>query len=1113
MYPTTVRRGSRSKTFRLAGMIIMTVCLVCQCSGLASAHDERPGDSGRIPGLGDFERHGDTTYRFVPKKGEYEVTRPGQPPLFVHQDSIGGKEEGDISSFGETFFGSSDLPQNELAPICRTSGNRIVVVYSHPPGAYTIAPKEELRSIVRRMNWKIADQARLSSNGAREVRMATECDANGNISINEIVSPTEWEFISTAAPGQLFGRPQGGDAVKYLDFDGDPEPNGPAVAEGYLTSGEKSRENASARFTEVGMVGRAAWEDHATIHELFHTLGAVQYGDPPPPFSNGSGHCNDGTDVMCWSGRTEARCPADKYNFPTSFPIDCQYDTYFNTVPKPGTWLAEHWDVGGPEDPFLVSMPTEPPKAETGGATSIRPETVVLHGTVTPHADYAAFYFEYGPTPEYGHSAPKPRGVSGYGGSQTPVSSVLEGLSPESTYHYRVVAVNDKGEKSYGGDQVFATANYSATLCRVAEVNSLCARDNRYPSGTTLEAYSREIDFVFPTVSVSCTSTLKLQSSAATGEPLQLTSTSWAMEHCEDSSPSASCSPSVQGSLSATLYWGTGSPEEGGDSTGSLTLGGEGNESVRVSCSGSLELNCTYEVGGQFYIESQPGWKETRLASKGFVLRQPRGVCPEGGAELIPRETRLLAPQPLYVGYGASKPVAVTDPASAVDSTSATLKARVNAQDFDTDYHFEYDTAEYKAGGAAHGTKVPVPDKALGSGMSYLEVSQLLSGLKPGTRYHFRVVATNEFGVTYGEDQSFFTHQWSTQSTPNPEAKESSLEGVSCPSSTLCVAAGYDTYAEKSFAQVWNGSEWELAFKKLSNTSRAISCPSTTSCIAVGQAGSGSSSTAAAERWYYVGVFGVKWSNGALSLAQPAGGSEVRLNDVSCTSESACTAVGSYLKEGKTKTLAERYNGSTWSIQTTPNPESGSAQLLGVSCPSITSCKAVGKREGETFAESWNGSEWTIVSTPNPAGTERRLEKVSCNSASACMAVGSYTPSGEARKAFAESWNGSTWSVLTVPKPTAAKGAVELSSVSCPTSTSCYAVGKYVSSEGVPVEEKTLAETWNGTAWTVQSTPNPEGRTLNALKGVSCTPTSACTAVGSTAKSASDKVTLGERWE
>jgi hypothetical protein len=60
---------------------------------------------------------------------------------------------------------------------------------------------------------------------------------------------------------------------------------------------------------------------------------------------------------------------------------------------------------------------------------------------------------------------------------------------------------------------------------------------------------------------------------------------------------------------------------------------------------------------------------------------------------------------------------------------------------------------------------------------------------------------------------------------------------------------------------------------------------------------------------------------------------------VSCTSATACTAVGS----GNTRVLVERWNGETWSVQPTPKPAGSSdSVLMGVSCTSATACTAVG---------------------------------------------------------------------------------------------------------------------------------------------------------------------------
>ena len=67
---------------------------------------------------------------------------------------------------------------------------------------------------------------------------------------------------------------------------------------------------------------------------------------------------------------------------------------------------------------------------------------------------------------------------------------------------------------------------------------------------------------------------------------------------------------------------------------------------------------------------------------------------------------------------------------------------------------------------------------------------------------------------------------------------------------------------------------------------------------------------------------------------------------------------------------------------------------------------------------------------------------------------------------------------------------------SCATDASCIAVGNWSTSyNGLP--SSTLAEGWDGTAWTIQPTPDPAGATDSSLNGVACTSASACVAVGS----------------
>jgi hypothetical protein len=197
-------------------------------------------------------------------------------------------------------------------------------------------------------------------------------------------------------------------------------------------------------------------------------------------------------------------------------------------------------------------------------------------------------------------------------------------------------------------------------------------------------------------------------------------------------------------------------------------------------------------------------------------------------------------------------------------------------------------------------------------------------------------------------------------------------------------------------------------------------------------------------------------------------------------------------------TLAESWNGTAWSIkETTPPTGAKSSSLLGVSCTSSSACTAVGHYVNSssvevTLAESWNGTAWSIKETTPPTGAKSSsLSGVSCASATACTAVGRYVNSSSVEVTLAESWNGTAWSIKESPNPTGAKSS-SLSGVSCASAEACTAVGHYVNSGGVEV---TLAEVWASAKWAVQETPNPEAKSAG-LAGVSCHTAETCIATG-----------------
>lgn len=201
----------------------------------------------------------------------------------------------------------------------------------------------------------------------------------------------------------------------------------------------------------------------------------------------------------------------------------------------------------------------------------------------------------------------------------------------------------------------------------------------------------------------------------------------------------------------------------------------------------------------------------------------------------------------------------------------------------------------------------------------------------------------------------------------------------------------------------------------------------------------------------------------------------------------------------------------TWTAVPTPNikPTLDNDLLGGVSCVSAADCVAVGYYYGvnpggapeSSFAESWNGSRWSVVPTPAPA--DRTPDGVSCVSADWCVAVGSQEIKGKG-SLLRESWNGTKWKVMPGGQ---AQGSAVLLGVSCVTAANCIAVGQPGGSADA------LAESWNGQSWSKVPTPAPAAG-FDSLSAVSCYSATACIAVGTHYYGAGDvdSAPLAESW-
>lgn len=315
-----------------------------------------------------------------------------------------------------------------------------------------------------------------------------------------------------------------------------------------------------------------------------------------------------------------------------------------------------------------------------------------------------------------------------------------------------------------------------------------------------------------------------------------------------------------------------------------------------------------------------------------------------------------------------------------------------------------------------------------------------------------------------------------------------SLQGVSCPSVSLCLAA--DQAGNVVSATISGGrlARWKIvhvdfrAVDSYGNPARlsGISCPSVSLCVAVDNAGNVVVSTEPAgppSAWSALHVDGAN-----------------TLSAISCPSVSLCVAVDS----GQNAVTSTNPVGgaSAWTVAHIDNavgPECGKygpgqdceLGLPGVACPSTTLCVAVDRvGNAVTSTDPAGGpSTWTVANIERNSYTfagAYSLMGVSCPTSSLCVAVDGYGQ--DVVTSRSPTGGQSAWSVSNI--------GVSLASVSCPLALLCF---------GVPVEPLTTNAlvsrnpTGGAAAWrrtTIDQTA--------AVVDASCPSTSLCAAVDDT---------------
>jgi Fibronectin type III domain len=404
----------------------------------------------------------------------------------------------------------------------------------------------------------------------------------------------------------------------------------------------------------------------------------------------------------------------------------------------------------------VKSLTTEP-------VTSLTSSSATLNGSWDGNGELTHFFFEWGfaNTADYEHVTPASPANGGSAlGFQVHGLPISE-LASNANYKYRIVASNGLGV-SVGANQTFKTFKFPSVVYQQAskyETDSVTFNALVNPNNGGATTY--HFDYGLDTNYGSSTPESSSVGSDDTFHP---------------------ASAPVTGLLAGTTYHyrivatGPGGSFEGGDQTFTTIPSPPAIVSSSVSERTQSEATINAQV--------KPGFGATvvyfeygQTSDYGSTTVPGPPLSADDTAHPVSVRLEGLAPETTYhyqvvaLNFGGSshssdqtfttagRPIVTGQVASALTETSASVSALVNPSLSATAYHVEYGTTR------AYGSSTP-QSGSVGSDNSNHSVGANLTGLTPGTTYHFRVVAENSVGSTGGEDATFTTSKQEVKPPP-----------------------------------------------------------------------------------------------------------------------------------------------------------------------------------------------------------------------------------------------------------------------------------------------------------------------------------------------------------
>jgi hypothetical protein len=445
-----------------------------------------------------------------------------------------------------------------------------------------------------------------------------------------------------------------------------------------------------------------------------------------------------------------------------------------------------------------IFAPVTVPTPTTGGTSNLEDTSVTLEGVVNSEKTAGVeYFFQYGTSSSYG-SETEHTSV-GEGEAEQALANVTN-LEPDTTYHYRLDATNSLGLVSYGEEETVTTSgpptvtaesasgvtssavtlegqvnpNRSAvTICefeyapeavyqQALEEGALNPYEHggKAPCGPLPGAGQSSEPVTTNTITGLEPGTVyhyRLSVSNASGTAAGLCREESKLHTCDELFRTSVVAPTVQATPATNVSQFEATLNAGIDPEGTLTswhFEYIDEAHYRAALAAGAQNPYAYEGAGgiapspdryaPINDRADPIAQEVSGLKPGTTYHYAVVVfSPASDQTIGPDQTFTTAPIPL--------PAVTTGTPSNVTQGAVSLSGEIDPQGWDTTYHFQYGTS------TAYGQNWPTIDTEIGALNGNQPVKDYVENLQPGTTYHYRLVATNAAGSSYGADQIFTT--------------------------------------------------------------------------------------------------------------------------------------------------------------------------------------------------------------------------------------------------------------------------------------------------------------------------------------------------------------------